>query len=297
MPGYLGTAPDFRERYEGPIVRDHDVAVQDRLARRLRPFLMRRLKRQVATDLPAKIDQVSLCDLTEDQRAVYRQVLEASRQEMFQAADTQGLAKSRMLVLTALLRLRQICCDLRLLPVDPAHPTATAPAASGKVELFSELLEEVLDGGHRVLVFSQFTRMLGLLRDDLAARNIGFCYLDGDTRDRASVVERFQRDHRIPVFLISLKAGGVGLNLTGADTVIHFDPWWNPAVESQATDRAHRIGQHRIVTSYKLITRGTVEEKILQLQARKRGLLQGMLGDEELTQALSWDEIKDLLST
>ena len=305
MPGYLGTAADFRERYEGPIVRDHDVAVQGRLARRLRPFLMRRLKREVATDLPAKIDQISLCDLTEDQRAVYRQVLEASRQEMLRAVDTQGLAKSRMVVLTALLRLRQICCDLRLLPVDPDHPaaadpspaTATAPAASGKVELFSELLEEVLDGGHRVLVFSQFTRMLGLLRDDLAARNIEFCYLDGDTRDRASVVERFQRDHRIPVFLISLKAGGVGLNLTGADTVIHFDPWWNPAVESQATDRAHRIGQHRIVTSYKLITRGTVEEKILQLQSRKRGLLQGMLGDEELAQALSWDEIKDLLST
>ena len=304
MPGYLGTAADFRERYESPIVRERDTAAQERLARRLRPFLLRRLKREVAADLPPKIEQVSLCDLTEDQRAVYTQVLEASRREMLEAVDTQGLARSRMLVLTALLRLRQICCDLRLLPIDPgqtavADPSAdiaSAPAASGKVELFTELLEEVLDGGHRVLVFSQFTRMLALLRDDLAARSIEFCYLDGNTRDRAGVVERFQQDPRIPVFLISLKAGGVGLNLTGADTVIHFDPWWNPAVESQATDRAHRIGQHRIVTSYKLITRGTVEEKILNLQARKRGLIQGMLGDEELTQALTWEEIQDLLS-
>jgi SNF2 family DNA or RNA helicase len=218
--------------------------------------------------------------------------------------------------LTALLRLRQICCDLRLLPIQPnsatdapepaespdprtasiAPPPAGPRDVSGKVELFGELLDEILDGGHRVLVFSQFTRMLGLLRDDLNARGLESCYLDGSTADRAAVVEKFQRDSRIPVFLISLKAGGVGLNLTGADTVIHFDPWWNPAVEAQATDRAHRIGQRRIVTSYKLITRGTVEEKILQLQSRKRSLLEGMLGDEEqLSAGLDWGEIQELL--
>jgi SNF2 family DNA or RNA helicase len=168
---------------------------------------------------------------------------------------------------------------------------------SGKVELFGELLEEVIDGGHRVLVFSQFTSMLALLREALAAQNIEYCYLDGATKDRAQVVDKFQRDARVPIFLISLKAGGVGLNLTGADTVIHFDPWWNPAVEDQATDRAHRIGQTRVVTSYKLITRGTVEEKILHLQTRKRALIQGLLGGEEtLMEKLNWEEIQGLLT-
>jgi SNF2 family DNA or RNA helicase len=328
MPGYLGNAQDFRERYELPIVRDKNTAAQERLARRLRPFLLRRLKREVARDLPEKIEQVSFCELNDEQRALYQQVLDASRREILDAVNANGFAKSRMVVLTALLRLRQICCDLRLLKLPSAEeqpkadvgPSSTpAPtggegrgegvgqietgavkksqALSGKVELFTELLEEVLDGGHRVIVFSQFTTMLGLLCEELAGQGIEFCYLDGATKDRAGVVEKFQRDARIPVFLISLKAGGVGLNLTGADTVIHFDPWWNPAVEAQATDRAHRIGQKRVVTSYKLITRGTVEEKILNLQTRKRALIQGLLGgEEELTNALSWEEIQDLLA-
>ena len=303
MPNYLGAAADFRERYELPIVRDRSAPVQDRLARRLRPFLLRRLKRDVAADLPAKIEQISTCDLTDPQRAVYQQVLEASRREVSSAVTAQGIARSRMIVLTALLRLRQICCDLRLLPLPDTGAAAqtridaTIPVTAGKVELFTELLEEVLDGGHRVLVFSQFTKMLALLRVDLEARSIAFCYLDGATRNRAEIVDRFQRDTTIPVFLISLKTGGVGLNLTGADTVIHFDPWWNPAVEAQATDRAHRFGQRNVVTSYKLITRGTVEEKILNLQARKRSLFEGMLGDEEqLASSLSWEEIQDLLN-
>jgi superfamily II DNA or RNA helicase len=287
MPGYLGAAQDFRERYETAIVRDKDSAAQARLARRLRPFMLRRLKRDVAADLPEKIEQVSYCELGEDQRVLYQQVLEAGRGEMLKADPAQG----RMIVLTALLRLRQICCDARLLKLDQA-----AAPPSGKTELFLELLEEALDGGHRVLVFSQFTTMLGLLREELAAQQIAFCYLDGSTKDRAQVVEKFQGDPAIPVFLISLKAGGVGLNLTGADTVIHFDPWWNPAVEAQATDRAHRIGQKKVVTSYKLITRGTVEEKILNLQNRKRALTEALLGDEEqFVQSLSWEEIQELL--
>ncbi len=301
MPGYLGAAQDFRERYEQPIVRDKNADVQNRLVRRLRPFLLRRLKRDVAADLPEKIEQVSYCELNDTQRAFYQQVLEASRREILSAdgADgTKGLAKSRMVVLTALLRLRQICCDLRLLKMPDEKTTGDKPPeTSGKVEMFDELLGEVLDGGHRVLVFSQFTTMLGLLRERLDADGTGYCYLDGSTKNRAEVVEQFQRDARIPVFLISLKAGGTGLNLTGADTVIHFDPWWNPAVEAQATDRAHRIGQKNVVTSYKLITRGTVEEKILNLQARKRTLTQGLLGDEEqLVETLSWEEINDLLA-
>jgi SNF2 family DNA or RNA helicase len=173
-----------------------------------------------------------------------------------------------------------------------------APAApSGKLELFEELLEEVIDGGHRALVFSQFVGMLTLVRRQLESKAIAYCYLDGSTGDRASVVRRFQSEPDIPVFLISLKAGGVGLNLTGADTVIHLDPWWNPMVEAQATDRAHRIGQTRVVTSYKLIARGTVEEKILKLQARKRELVDAMMGGEEsFAGALNWEEIQGLLA-
>ncbi len=293
MPGYLGTAQDFRERYELPIAREKNSEAQGRLARRVRPFLLRRLKREVAPELPAKIEQVSLCELTDDQRAVYQQVLEASRREVLDAVGAQGLAKSRMIVLNALLRLRQICCDLRLLKLEHLNPETT----SGKLDLFDELLEEVLDGGHRVLVFSQFVSMLTLLRERLTAAEVAHCYLDGATVHRGEVVNRFQTDATIPVFLISLKAGGVGLNLTGADTVVHFDPWWNPAIEDQATDRAHRIGQTRVVTSYKLITRGTVEEKIVQLQARKRELIQGVLsGEEDLTNALTWEEIQDLFA-
>ncbi|MEY4916502.1 MAG: SNF2/helicase protein [Verrucomicrobiota bacterium] len=293
MPGYLGSAKDFRERYELPIAKAKDVEAQQRLARRLRPFLLRRLKQEVAKDLPEKLEQVSFCELTTDQRAVYQQVIEASRKEVLDAVGAQGLAKSRMVVLTALLRLRQICCDLRLLKLENVNPAN----ASGKLDLFGELLEEVVDGGHRVLVFSQFTSMLSLLRDKLKAEGIEFCYLDGSTTDRGAEVQRFQNTATIPVFLISLKAGGTGLNLTGADTVIHFDPWWNPAVEDQATSRAHRIGQSKVVTSYKLITRDTVEEKILTLQNRKREIIRGTLeGEEAFTASLNWDEIQELLS-
>jgi superfamily II DNA or RNA helicase len=323
MPGHLGTAQDFRERYELPITKERDAATLARLSRRIRPFLLRRLKREVVKDLPAKLEQVSFCELNEEQTAVYQQLLAATRQQVEKAVGAQGLAASRLLVLTALLRLRQVCCDLRLLnrpapatdaadatdPVGsdlelpPALPEskpgkpATNPTPSGKLQLFGELLDEIVDGGHRVLVFSQFTTMLGLLQEELEARQLPFCYLDGSTKDRGAVVQRFQKEESVPVFLISLKAGGVGLNLTGADTVIHFDPWWNPAVEDQATDRAHRLGQTRVVTSYKLITRGTVEEKILALQGRKRELIGALLtGEQAFTQSLTWEEIQELLA-
>lgn len=292
MPGYLGSAQDFKERYELPIVRERNPEAQSRLARRIRPFLLRRLKQEVAKDLPEKIEQVAYCELTDEQQALYQQLLEASRQEITTAVDANGLQKSRMIILNALLRLRQVCCDLRLLKLDQGALEKT----SGKLDLFNELLQEVIDGGHRVLVFSQFVQMLSLLKESLQKESIEFCYLDGSTTDRQEVVTKFQNSS-IPVFLISLKAGGVGLNLTGADTVIHFDPWWNPAVEAQATDRAHRIGQTRVVTSYKLITRGTVEEKILNLQNRKREIIQGTLGgEEELAAALTWDDLRELFS-
>jgi len=293
MPGYLGSASDFRDRYEIPISRERDAAVQMRLACRIRPFMLRRLKREVAPDLPQKIEQISYCDLTEQQATVYREILEASRRELFQTVNAQGLAKSRMVIFNALLRLRQVCCDLRLLKLENLDPDQV----SGKLELFGELLDEVLDGGHRVLVFSQFTSQLALLREQLTTDGIEFCYLDGSTTNRGEVVDRFQKSANIPVFLISLKAGGLGLNLAAADTVIHFDPWWNPAVEDQATDRAHRLGQTRVVTSYKLITRGTIEEKIVNLQTKKREISRSLLdGEEAFAGALTWEEIQDLLS-
>jgi len=293
MPGYLGSARDFRERYELPITKEKSAPVQARLARRLRPFMLRRLKKEVAPDLPARLEQISFCELTSEQRAVYQQVIEASRKEVLEAAGAEETARSRMLVLSALLRLRQVSCDLRLLKLEGVDPATS----SGKLDLFGELLEEVIDGGHRLLVFSQFVSMLSLLKDKLTQEAIEYCYLDGSTADRASVVDRFQTRSNIPVFLISLKAGGVGLNLTGADTVIHFDPWWNPAVEDQATDRAHRIGQTKVVTSYKLIARDTVEEKILTLQQRKRAVIRATIGsDEEFASTLTWDEIQELLA-
>ena len=292
MPGYLGSATDFKERYEQPITRDKDEAVQARLGRRLRPFILRRLKTEVAKDLPAKLEQISYCELTDDQLEIYKQVLAVSRKEVMDAVGANGVAKSKMIVLNALLRLRQICCDLRLLKMENAEFTDDS---SGKVAMFGELLEQAMDGGHRVLVFSQFTTMLALLKDKLTAEKIEYCYLDGSTTNRGAVVEKFQGNAKIPVFLISLKAGGVGLTLTGADTVIHFDPWWNPAVEDQATDRAHRIGQTRVVTSYKLIARGTVEEKILALQQKKRAIIKATLGGEEtLADNLTWEEIQGL---
>ena len=245
----------------------------------------------MATELPAKIEQVAYCDLTTDQRAAYEQVLEAGRKEILEAAGPEDQGRGRMLVLTTLLRLRQVCCDLRLLKLPNVDPAS----ASGKLDLFCELLEEAIDGGHRVLVFSQFVTMLTILRERLEADGIDYCYLDGSTTDRGAVVERFQSG-AAPVFLISLKAGGSGLNLAAADTVIHFDPWWNPAVEQQATDRAHRIGQTRVVDQLQLIARDTVEEKILALQTRKREVIQATLGaGDDLAEALSWEEIRDLL--
>jgi SNF2 family DNA or RNA helicase len=197
-------------------------------------------------------------------------------------------------MLTGLLRLRQTCCDLRLLGL----PFARQAETSAKLDLFEELLGEIIDGGHRVLVFSQFVRMLDLIRERFEATGTAFCYLAGLTKNRQQEVDRFQADEGIPVFLISLKAGGVGLNLSAADTVIHFDPWWNAAVEAQATDRAHRIGQTRVVTSYKLIARDTVEEKILNLQKRKRELASAMLETEEpLMSALTTADLAELLAS
>ena len=291
LPGYLGRRDDFKDRYEVPIQRGGAPEVQRRLANRLRPIMLRRLKKDVAKDLPERLEQVAWVDLSDSQKSVYRELLEQGRRKIEEASNEKNAGKSRMAALTALLRLRQACCDLRLLGLEkPNDP-------SSKLEMLDELLQEAIDGGHRVLIFSQFVKMLKLIAERLNTAEIPFAYLDGSTKDRAGEVDKFQNSDTLPVFLISLKAGGVGLNLSAADTVVHFDPWWNPAVEAQATDRAHRIGQTRVVTSYKLIARNTVEEKILHLQQRKRDIIDATVESEEPTfSALSLDEIRELMN-
>ena len=295
MPGYLGAYDQFRTRYETPIMRatPDSEPVQARLRRKLNPFLLRRLKSEVARDLPPKIEKVSMCRLSADQAAVYKELVDTSRQRLQKLVATRGFNKCRMDILTTLMRLRQACCHLELLKL----PDLRAKEPSSKLDIFMELLDEAIDGNHRILVFSQFTSMLAILRRELDAQGIRYCYLDGATRDRMTVVRTFNTDHKVPVFLISLKAGGTGLNLTGADMVIHFDPWWNPAVEDQATDRAHRIGQKNTVYSLKLITRGTVEEKVLALQKKKRQIIDATVqSDNAVVQSLSWEDVQDLLT-
>ena len=255
----------------------------DRLNRRVRPRLLRRKKADVLPDLPEKIEQIVEVELTPAQKDAYTRLQIAARAEVDALRESGG--KARMKVLTALLRLRQACCDLRLLG-------ANTTGGSAKLDALLEIVGEAVDGGHRVLVFSQFTSMLDLIAPALDEAGFAWCRLDGSTKDRAGAVEKFQSDHSIPVFLISLKAGGTGLNLTAADTVIHFDPWWNPAVEAQATDRAHRIGQTNVVTSIKLIARDTVEHRVIAMQEKKRALISGLLDAE--TPALTsgdWEEL------
>lgn len=271
LPGYLGSRKDFQERYEKPLLEGERGPLWDRLNRRIRPRLLRRKKADLLPDLPDKIEQIVEVELTPAQKDVYTRLQVAARAEVDALRESGG--KARMKVLTALLRLRQACCDLRLLG-------AEAPGASAKLDALLELVGEAVDGGHRVLVFSQFTSMLDLIAPALDEAGFAWCRLDGSTKDRAGVVEKFQSDPAIPVFLISLKAGGTGLNLTAADTVIHFDPWWNPAVEAQATDRAHRIGQENVVTSIKLIARDTVEHRVMAMQEKKRALISGLLDSE-----------------
>ena len=288
LPGYLGDRDEFRERYELPITRGSQPE-RERLAKRLRPVMLRRLKQEVARDLPAKIEQVAFCDLTAEQRELYAKLQREGRQKVETLASEKKSGAARVAMLTVLLRLRQVCGDLRLLGQTPE-------TRSGKLDLLMELMEEAMDGGHRMLVFSQFVSMLRLIEEELKNDGINYCYLDGETKNRAAVVDQFQSGAEIPVFLISLKAGGVGLNLSAADTVLHVDPWWNPAVEDQATDRAHRIGQTQVVTSYKLITRGTVEEKILDLQKKKREIIDATVESEEpMMTGLSVEEIASLL--
>ena len=267
----------------------------ERLRQRTAPYILRRTKLAVAPELPEKIEQILWCEPAPAQTKLYKQYQEKSERDMMDlAADGANEARLRIATLTQLLRLRQICCDPRLVAPE------TAAKSSAKLEALRELLAEAIDDGHRVLVFSQFTSLLALLRPELEEQGIDHCYLDGSmtAKKRQEQVDRFQASDDVPVFLLSLKAGGTGLNLTGADIVVHLDPWWNPAVEAQATDRAHRIGQTRKVTTYKLICSGTVEEKVLALQEEKRQLLAGVFEASDATTAkLSLSDLRDLLKS
>jgi SNF2 family DNA or RNA helicase len=260
------------------------------LARALRPFILRRTKEAVAPELPPKHEETILCELEPEQRRLYQELREHYRASLLGRIEEQGLAKAKLHVLEALLRLRQAACHPGLID----RKRANEPSA--KLEVLLPRLLELREEGHKALVFSQFTSFLALVRAALDTAKVSYEYLDGKTRDREKHVARFQTDPGCGLFLISLKAGGVGLNLTAADYVFVLDPWWNPAVEAQAVDRAHRIGQAKRVFVYRLLAKETVEEKVAALQASKRGLAESIItGDNSLLRDLDRETLEDLL--
>ena len=257
------------------------------------PFILRRMKRDVAKDLPDKVENIAYCEMTPEQKDFYLEVLDSTKEELFKSIEQNGLEKSRMSIFSALLRLRQICCHPRLYDKDMVK----GDIQSGKFEHLKGMLEQIISEGHRVLLFSQFVDMLDIIKAWCERAGIPYEYLTGKTKDRQGAVERFNSSTSIPIFLISLKAGGTGLNLTGADYVIHYDPWWNPAVEDQATDRAYRIGQTKKVFVYRIITKNTVEEKIQKLKSIKRNLVDSVISvDRNITKSLTIDDIKEIFS-
>jgi SNF2 family DNA or RNA helicase len=267
MPGLLGQRKSFNRQFRMPIEKDGDPVRRRQLSGRIRPFILRRTKSAVATELPPKHTILRRITLAPDQRELYETIRAMMHEKVAEGIAERGVAQSHILVLDALLKLRQVCCDPRLVKL----PSARLTGSSSKLDDLMEMVSEMIAEGRRILLFSQFTSMLDLMKPVLVAAGIPFVELRGDTRDRAEPVQRFEAGE-VPLFLISLKAGGRGLNLTSADTVIHYDPWWNPAVEDQASDRAHRIGQTKSVFVYKLIAADTVEERIVELQERKAAL-------------------------
>jgi len=293
MPGLLGDSRLFKQRFRTPIENHGDMEQRQRLARRVAPFLLRRTKSEVIAELPPKTEMVRSVSLPPRQAALYESIRLSMEKKVRDAIANKGLARSHITILDALLKLRQTCCDPRLLPLSEAKQINE----SAKLDMLMQMLPELLEEGRRVLLFSQFAKMLGIIEKRLGEAGIASCKLTGQTRKREQVIEQF-RAGKADVFLISLKAGGVGLNLTEADTVIHYDPWWNPAVETQATDRAHRIGQDKSVFVYKLITENTLEEKIMAMQARKQALADSVYqqGGSEQAFNLGLDELQELFT-
>jgi len=291
QPGYLGSQDHFTQTYEPKGEGDAGLSAQRiarrRLSAKLRPLMLRRLKRQVAKDLPDRIEMRRDCELGEEQRKLYLAELRRSRDQVMQAVAEKGLNKSKIHVLAALTRLRQICCHPQLVGSD---------SMSGKTDTLFELLDPLLSEGQKVLIFSQFVQMLKILEGECRQKQIPTHVLTGETKERQAVVQAFQNDNNAAVFLLSLRAAGTGLNLTTASYVVLYDPWWNPAVEAQAIDRSHRIGQTRTVNAYRLIAPGTVEEKIWELQQRKAQTIADVLGEEGFARSLSQTDLEYLFS-
>lgn len=279
MPGYLGGYEDFRLNFEEPVRERGDGETLERLKRKLHPFILRRVKKSVATDLPDKIVKISYCPMSDEARREYDEALSRTRRDAGGAIRAKGFKRSKFEILAMLMKLRRI-------------------ASKAKLEAFMEQLSSAVEEGHKILVFSQFTTMLAEIGRELDTAGIRYSYLDGSTKDRLGECNRFNRSREIPVFLISLMAGGTGLNLTGADMVMHYDPWWNPAVEDQATDRAHRIGQKKTVYVMKMIAPGTIEEKVLALQRRKQAVISATIDatDAAVMESLSAKDLEELLS-
>ena len=290
MPKYLLTHSKFMEYYEKPVLRG-DTAAAEQLNKKIQPFVLRRMKKDVLEDLPEKIETKLLTEMTEEQSKVYLSYMAQVRSELVGEIDRMGIGKSQLQILAALTRLRQICCH-------PATFIENYGGGSGKLDLLMQILPELLQNQHRILIFSQFTSMFDLIKPVLEEANIEYFCLEGATKisTRNDYVRRFNQGEG-SVFLVSLKAGGTGLNLIGADTVIHFDPWWNPAVEDQATDRVHRIGQKQTVHVIKLLTKGTIEEKIYKLQKRKKELSDSIIeAKETFLTSLTKEELESLLT-
>ncbi|MCP5468974.1 MAG: SNF2 helicase associated domain-containing protein [Chlamydiales bacterium] len=290
MPGLLSSYDRFVERFiRGTKGKD----MLEVLRRKVSPFVLRRMKEDVLDDLPPVTEVLYHCHLTPAQEELYRSYAESAKEELSRLVKKEGFDKIQIHVLATLTRLKQICCHPAIFAKEKAEP-----GDSAKYDMLLELMLSLIEGKHKSVIFSQYTKMLTILREELQSRGIPFAYLDGSSKNRLDIVKRFNEDETIPIFLVSLKAGGSGLNLTGADTVIHYDMWWNPAVENQATDRVHRLGQQKSVSSYKLVTLNTIEEKILNLQKRKRGLVKKLIDtDEETIAKLTWEEVLELLQT
>lgn len=292
MPNFLGTYTKFQMEYENPIIKNNDTNKLKELNQKIKPFVLRRTKKEMLKELPPKIEQTYYCDLTIEQMAIYTKILTQVKNNVYTAVNTKGFERSKIEILSALMRLRQICNHPGLLD----EQYIDKKDVSGKMEMFAELLEECILGGHKLLVFSQFTKMLNILSRYLNNKKIKYLYLDGQSKNRQQIIDSFNNDDNIKVFLISLKAGGFGLNLTSADTVIIYDPWWNPMVEMQAADRAYRIGQTHTVNVYKLVSRGTIEEKIIKLQEKKKLLFDNLISENnDFMKKLSWEELKEIL--
>jgi len=292
MPGYLYRYSKFRRVFEVPIVKENDAAALAELKKLTTPFILRRLKRDVLKELPPKTETILYTNLAQEQRTLYAANLASMQKELSEQLEVGISGKGRMIVLSMLTRLRQLCCD-------PSLVYEGYKEESAKLELCMELVESSVNSGHKLLIFSQFTSMLAILEKRLRHKKIPYYLIEGATKkeERTAMVNAFNQDDT-PVFLISLKAGGTGLNLTGADMVIHYDPWWNLSAQNQATDRAHRIGQKNSVQVYKLIAKDTVEEKILTLAAKKQALAEHVLPDENtLLAGMTKEELLDLFKS